>query len=168
MWWKIAPRNMYKSTWFVPQLWLEGGPPWCLPALVQGLHTTANLPPRLYADIQVQGVSKPHWLPSTGGCRYENSRRILKIVIASSDHLLFNWNDHFQWRLFHVYSHHDTTRSPCFISHGVTSINVNTVVMGHFWSNLSSQLRSCEIRWRQGLGKSQRQWYLTQSLQMML
>lgn len=115
--------------------WRVALPGACLPALVQGLHATANLPPRLYADIQVQGVFKPHRLLSTRGCRYENSRRILKIVIASSDHLVSCSIEMITFNEDHSMSTPTTTppgRSPCFISHGVTSINVSTMVMGHF------------------------------------
>lgn len=144
MWWKITPRSTYNQFGLLPscdcRVALPGAcPPW--------LKAYMQLPSSHPDSMQISKYRMPLSLTdyqTHGAVIHENSWRILKIIIASSGHLVSCSIEMITFS--EVYSMSAPTmalpgRNPCFISHRVSSVNVKHHGDGSFlkWPLLQAE-----------------------------
>lgn len=135
MGWKIAPRSTYNQLGLFPscdcRVALPGA---CLPWLKACMQLPSSHPD----SVQISKYRMPLSLTdyqTHGAVIYENSRRILKIIIASSGHLVSCSIEMITFSEDYSMSAPTMTppgRSPCFISHRVSSVNVKRHGDGSF------------------------------------
>lgn len=135
MWWKTAPRRPIIQLGLFPssdcRVALPGA---CLPWLKACMQLLSSHPDSMQISKYRMLLSLADY-QALGAVIYENSWRILKIIIASSDHLVSCSTERITFSEDYSMSAPTMTppgRTPCFISHRVSSVNVKRHGDGSF------------------------------------